>query len=248
MFTPKTRSLVSKATPERTAARPFTPAALHPRHRQFRTFSPSSPTTPLSVSASASAPPPPLEPDLPSARLASAAASQQRSTQLLAALLSAGDPLAVARQHVEALSEEFFMSAGAYLSLAQQEGNPEVVTRLQAALGAAWAAKQATLAPELQLLNRLVRAGGGAERKQVGRQIYLSLGSDLLPTLSGGGRSFHRTLAAMAADVARQPPHAGRAQLLAALREVAAEVEAIERQAAKRGQGQGQQQGKEEKE
>ena len=52
---------------------------------------------------------------------------------------------------------------------AKKEGNSEVVTRLEAALRAAFEAKQATLRPEIQLLNRLLAAEGGEQRQQVRR-------------------------------------------------------------------------------
>ncbi len=52
---------------------------------------------------------------------------------------------------------------------ARKEGNADVAARLERALSAAWSVKQATLRPELQLLNALVRADSDAARRQVRR-------------------------------------------------------------------------------
>lgn len=53
------------------------------------------------------------------------------------------------------------------LPQARKEGNADVASRLERALSAAWAVKQATMRPELQLLNGLVRAESDAARRQV---------------------------------------------------------------------------------
>ena len=50
---------------------------------------------------------------------------------------------------------------------AKKEGNAEVVAQLEAALRAAFEVKQATLRPEIQLLNRLLAAEGEEQRRQV---------------------------------------------------------------------------------
>ncbi|KXZ45602.1 hypothetical protein GPECTOR_53g95 [Gonium pectorale] len=171
----------------------------------------------------------PVEPDLNSARLDGARVSQKRHTDLLAQLLQASDPTLVARQNVEGLNEEFFMTAGTYLSLAQKEGNTEASSRLGRALTAAWDVKQSTLRPELQLLNRLVRTQAEAAR----REIYISGGAELVATLTMNDRWFAATLGRMVADVERQPPNPGKASLLSTLRAIQRETEALAAQAAR---------------
>ncbi|KAG2484601.1 hypothetical protein HYH03_016642 [Edaphochlamys debaryana] len=161
--------------------------------------------------------------------------SQRRSTDLLALLLDSRDPAATARENLGALSEEFFMTAGTFLTLARKEGNADVATRLERALMAAWDVKQSSLRPELQLLNRLVRAGGEPER----RQIYLEGGPSLPPLLSSDGRWFFRTLERLTGDVERQPPNPDKVPLLSKLKAIAREAEAIEKQATKKGFGNG---------
>ncbi|KAG2451149.1 hypothetical protein HYH02_004416 [Chlamydomonas schloesseri] len=168
-------------------------------------------------------------PDPAAARLDGARVTQLRATELLAQLLQAPDPTGAARQHVEALTEDFFMTASTYLTLARKEGNADVAARLERALAAAWAVKQATLRPELQLLNGLVRAETDAAR----RQMYVSGGSDLVDTLSMNDRWFFSMLERMTNDVERQPPNPGKAQLLNRLRSIKKETEALERQAAR---------------
>ncbi|GIL48934.1 hypothetical protein Vafri_5430, partial [Volvox africanus] len=180
------------------------------------------------------------EADAQFARLEGARLSQQRSTDLLARLLESPDPTEVARQHVERLNEEFFMTGSAYLTLARKDGNVDVAARLERALNAAWAVKNSTLRPELQLLNNLVRAETEAERKQ----LYTSGGSDLLSTLVMNDRWFITALGRMAADVERQPPNPGKAQLMSRLRAIQRETEALERQATRlyqKGEGGGRQ-------
>ena len=50
---------------------------------------------------------------------------------------------------------------------AEKEGNTEVYNQLKAALTAAMEAKQATLRPEIQLLNKLLAAEGSLAWRQV---------------------------------------------------------------------------------
>ncbi|KAG2425595.1 hypothetical protein HXX76_013638 [Chlamydomonas incerta] len=168
-------------------------------------------------------------PDAAAARLDGARVTQYRATELLAKLLEASDPTGVARQHVEALTEDFFMTASTYLTIARKEGNVEVAGRLERALSAAWTVKQATLRPELQLLNGLVRAESDAAR----RQMYVNGGSDLVDTLCMNDRWFFSMLERMTNDVERQPPNPGKAQLLTRLRSIKKEADALEKQAAR---------------
>ncbi|EFJ47400.1 hypothetical protein VOLCADRAFT_92060 [Volvox carteri f. nagariensis] len=173
-----------------------------------------------------SPPPQDAKTDAQFSRLDGARISQQRSTALLARLLESSDPTGVARQSLEGLNEDFFMTGSAYLTLARKDGNADVADRLERALTAAWKVKQSSLRPELQLLNDLIRAETEAERKQ----LYISGGSDLLSTLSMNDRWFASALGRMAADVERQPPNQGKAQLLGRLRAIQKETEALEKQ------------------
>lgn len=59
------------------------------------------------------------------------------------------------------------LACRSYLSMAQKEGNQEVTGHIETALKAAMEAKQATLRPEIQLLNRLLGAEDAAARQRV---------------------------------------------------------------------------------
>ncbi|PNH04457.1 hypothetical protein TSOC_009374, partial [Tetrabaena socialis] len=171
----------------------------------------------------------PRQPDQAHAKLETARMAQLRATDMLAKLLEASDVEGVARQYVESLNEEFFMTASAYMSLARKEGNAEVANRLERALSAAWVVKQGTLRLELQLLNKLVRAATEQERKQV----YMESGADVADTLSMNERWFFSMLARMTTDVEKQPVNQDKGALLTRLRAIQKETEAIEKQAAK---------------
>lgn len=86
---------------------------------------------------------------------------QVSTTQLLSKLLSAvqeeGGAEKVAEEHVEDFDEAFFHVASAYLEMAKKEAEDSfVVQQLEEVLRIAMRAKQATLRPEIQLLNGLL--------------------------------------------------------------------------------------------
>lgn len=88
--------------------------------------------------------------------------AQVNTTQLLSKLLSAaqaGGAEEVAQEHAQDFDETFFHVASAYLEMAKkEEGNSVVVQQLEDVLRIAMRAKQATLRPEIQLLNGLLAA------------------------------------------------------------------------------------------
>ncbi|KAL4430850.1 hypothetical protein ABPG75_006106 [Micractinium tetrahymenae] len=145
---------------------------------------------------------------------------QLSASKMLAKLLEAADPAAVAAEHVASLNEEFFWTVDTYIKMAKKEGEAEVVARLEAAMRAAFEAKQATLRPEIRLLNRLLSAEGPEQRAQIlaapeaGQQLLMS------------DRYFFSLLGRMLGDVARQPEGEQRAQLLARLEAVKADAAA----------------------
>ncbi|EFN59086.1 hypothetical protein CHLNCDRAFT_49925 [Chlorella variabilis] len=141
------------------------------------------------------------------------------AADMLAKLLQAEDPQEVAQQYTDSLDEQFFWQANTFLSMAKKEGNAEVVARLEAALKAAFEAKQATLRPEIQLLNRLLAAETAEQRQQV-------LGApEAAATLAMNDRYFFQLLGRMAQDVGRQPEGDQRATLLAKLEGIQADAQ-----------------------
>lgn len=133
---------------------------------------------------------------------------------MLARLLEAADPAAVAAEHVASLNEEFFWTADTYIKMAKKEGEAEVVARLEAAMRAAFEAKQATLRPEIRLLNRLLGAEGPEQRAEI------LAGAEAGQQLLMNDRYFFSLLERMLGDVSRQPEGEQRAQLLAKLQAV----------------------------
>ncbi len=99
-FFPNTRPTNSSGA---VASRAFSPTSVALRNRQAC-------RAPARCHASA-------VPDPAAARLDGARVTQLRATELLAQLLEAPDPTGAARQHVEALTEDFFMTASTYLTL-----------------------------------------------------------------------------------------------------------------------------------
>ncbi len=79
----------------------------------------------------------------------------------------APDIHAAVRERVHELDESWFAVASTYVSLAQRDGEPAVVARLNAVYAAAVEAKEATLRPEIRLLNRLLRAKDEAGRAEL---------------------------------------------------------------------------------
>ncbi|KAL4420018.1 hypothetical protein ABPG77_001268 [Micractinium sp. CCAP 211/92] len=145
---------------------------------------------------------------------------------MLAKLLEAADPAAVAQAHVTSLNEEFFWTADTYIKMAKKEGEAEVVARLEAAMRAAFEAKQATLRPEIQLLNRLLGAEGPAQRAEI------LAGTEAGQQLLMNDRYFFSLLERMVGDVSRQPEGEQRVQLLARLEAVQADAAAAAERAA----------------
>lgn len=95
---------------------------------------------------------------------------QISSTELLAQLLQAPNLKQTAADSADSMTEEFFMMSSTYLDMANKEGNKDVAAKLEIVLKAAMSAKQATLRPEIQLLNKLLSCKGQQEREQVFRQ------------------------------------------------------------------------------
>lgn len=122
--------------------------------------------------------------------------TQLKATDLLAELMKAENAELVARKHVDLLTQDFFMIASTYLSMAKKEGNAEVVNRLEAILKTAMAEREKSLRPEIQLLNQLLRDNGASERAKT-----LNKGINYLTSDS----YFFQLLNRMVMDVEKQP-------------------------------------------
>jgi hypothetical protein len=146
-------------------------------------------------------------------------ADQLAATDMLAKLVSAGAEsparaAEVAAEYVDSLTEEFFQASSAYMALAGREGSAEVADQIRAALEAAFEAKNATLRPEIQLLNRLLRA-----EDALGRKRALN-GADAGAQLTMNGRYFFGLLDRMEGDVRRSPEGPQRGALLEKLGDI----------------------------
>jgi hypothetical protein len=122
------------------------------------------------------------------------------ATDILARLLHAEEEaLEVATEYSSSLTEEFFHISAAYLQMAKKDGDENVAFRLERALKAAMEAKNATLRPEIQLLNKLLGASTDLERKQV---LNTKTAGE---TLAINDFYFFNLLDTMMKDVDRQP-------------------------------------------
>jgi hypothetical protein len=145
--------------------------------------------------------------------------AQITATDMLAKLLQAGDAAgAVADDYVDSLTEEFFQIGSAYMQLADKEGDASVASNLKAALKVAMDAKQKTLRPEIQLLNRLLAAETAVARKQA-----LNSGESAA-RLTMNDRYFFTLLERMEGDVRRSPEGPQRGALLEKLSDIKADA------------------------
>ena len=87
-----------------------------------------------------------------------------------AEFLQAEDLQDAVAKRVSLLDEAFFTTASTYISLARRDGQPLVENALTEVLRVAAAAKDATLRPEIRLLNALMRATTPAERELLYQQ------------------------------------------------------------------------------
>jgi hypothetical protein len=124
------------------------------------------------------------------------------ATDILARLLHAEEnALEVATEFSGSLTEEFFHISSAYLQMAKKDGDENVAFRLERALKAAMEAKNATLRPEIQLLNNLL---GGAEKSDLELKQLLNT-KQAGETLTMNNFYFFNLLDTMMKDVDRQP-------------------------------------------
>ncbi|KAL4528686.1 hypothetical protein Ndes2437A_g03235 [Nannochloris sp. 'desiccata'] len=122
------------------------------------------------------------------------------ATDILARLLHAEEnALEVATEFTGSLTEEFFHISSAYLQMAKKDADDNVAFRLERAIKAAMEAKNATLRPEIQLLNKLLGSETELERKQVLNTKQAG------ETLTMNNYYFFNLLDTMMKDVDRQP-------------------------------------------
>jgi hypothetical protein len=110
--------------------------------------------------------------------------------------MRASDLPAAVTLRVEQLDEAWFAVVDTYITLARRDGLPDVVSQLEAIYRAAATAKQATLRPEIRLLNMLLNCAGAAERDA----LYAAHAAALVRRVpAGGGRTFTQPVAKSAA-------------------------------------------------
>lgn len=141
-----------------------------------------------------------------------------KKAELVSFLVAAPDLRAALQLRVEELDEQFFALAAAFLSLAKKDNaGEEVQARLELVYRSAMEVKDATLRPEIRLLNALLKAEGEGAREQLMLQHAAVLESEY----------FGQLLARITLDVELQPSsplNAGRATTLASLQVIAAEM------------------------
>ncbi|KAL2641943.1 hypothetical protein R1flu_009530 [Riccia fluitans] len=143
---------------------------------------------------------------------------QLEATELLAELLKADDVKSTAEEHVDSLSEDFFIIASTYLDLAKKEGNLEVVTKLETTLRTALQVKETTLRPEIRLLNQLLRDTAEKDRASTIQANVQYLSSDSY---------FFQLLTRMINDVESQKTNPNRLRLLTQLRMINKETREV---------------------
>lgn len=145
--------------------------------------------------------------------------AQITATDMLAKLLQAGEgAAAVAEEYVDSLTEEFFQMSSAYMQMADKDGDAEVAQKIKEALQAAMKARQATLRPEIQLLNRLLATETPLERKQA---LNSRQAGDTLIMNDG---YFFSLLERMTKDVRGSPEGPQRGALLEKLADIKADA------------------------
>ena len=151
--------------------------------------------------------------------------TQLSAAELLAEFMRAPDLRAAVSARVASLDEAFFAHASTYVALARRDGVPDVVAQLEEVYRVAVSVKEATLRPEIRLLNALLRAESEAQRAPLYAQQAPALVSD--------GEYFFALVERMTRDVEAQPGgplNARRDSTLAALRAIAREARKATRQ------------------
>ncbi|KAG6550601.1 hypothetical protein Mapa_007854 [Marchantia paleacea] len=151
---------------------------------------------------------------------------QMEATELLAELLKTDDVKAIAEKHVESFSQDFFIIASTYLDLAKKEGNLEVVTKLETTLQTALSVKEATLRPEIRLLNQLLRETAEKDRANTIQANLQCLSPDSY---------FYQLLTRMISDVESQKSNPNRLRLLTQLRMINKETREVAKAMRKKG-------------
>jgi len=151
----------------------------------------------------------------------SSKSAQMVATDVIAELLKAHaagpEKLAEAcRSNVGSFNEEFFMIGGTYLQVAKDEGNVDVVGRLDMCMQTALSEKEKTLRPEIRLLNRLLRADTEAQRMALLREEPETLASD--------NEYFFGLVKMMEKDVDGQKHNPNRRELVQKLKKIGKEA------------------------
>lgn len=115
------------------------------------------------------------------------AASKQvikQATTLLSGALQAEDPEAYLREHLNEMSEAFFVVLSANLNAAERDGHPEWVAKMEQIGDIAIRLIQEAAPPEVQLLNRLLAAPYPDGTLQILRENIALITPELLDTMS----------------------------------------------------------------
>lgn len=161
-----------------------------------------------------------------SERVAELSKRQMKSTDLLAELLKTDNRQQFAQEHVDSLTEDFFLVSSTFMEMARKDGNMDMVKQIESALKVAMDEKGKTLRPEIQLLNQLLQQNRGSERSATFRGNSQYLRNDSY---------FFELLRMMTNDVEMQPDSPQKSKLLKRLQIIMTEADAISRTLQKTG-------------
>lgn len=155
-----------------------------------------------------------------SEKVAELSKRQMKSTELLAELLKTANRTQFAQEHLDSLTEDFFLVSSTFMEMARKDGNMDMVNQIESALKVAMDEKGKTLRPEIQLLNKLLQQTRSSERSTTfkGNSQYLRNDS-----------YFFELLRMMTKDVEKQPDSPRKSNLLKQLRIIMAEADEISR-------------------
>lgn len=161
-----------------------------------------------------------------SERVAELSKRQMKSTELLAELLKTDNRPQFAQEHVDSLTEDFFLVSSTFMEMARKDGNMDMVKQIESALKVAMDEKGKTLRPEIQLLNQLLQQTRSSERSTTfkGNSQYLRNDS-----------YFFELLRMMTKDVEKQPDSPRKSNLLKQLQIIMTEADEILRTLQKTG-------------
>ncbi|MFQ6059214.1 MAG: CpXC domain-containing protein [Anaerolineae bacterium] len=139
-----------------------------------------------------------------------ARAAMERAADLLRRILDSDDPRGTIQEHIEDIDEVFLFVLSANIAQARAEKREEIAKGLEVLYGYILAQLEARMPPEMQLVNRLLRAEDAQAREELLRQESALVDQQFLGLVQ-----------AVADDAQRQ----GQAEMATCLQEIGEQVE-----------------------